>query len=122
MNLEHYPAHIAEHATEHRDTDACRKLWHAVLELAAKDLSYLQNIDGAQCLPKHRVEKARNILDYPPAEFIESCWFDAVCELLGLNGHQVRDGLRDRVGTIRAVEVPAAERGRKRVPAWEMAS
>jgi len=88
--------YIDEHATEHRDVDACRKLWAAVLHQALYDLRYIARFDGVERhqLQKHEIEKLRRIFEEPPADFVESTWFDDVCHYLEVDPELLRTWLR----------------------------
>ncbi len=51
---------ITEHISDHRDVDACEKLWHAVIEQALIDLRYLHRFEE-RASKRHQVEKMRRI-------------------------------------------------------------
>lgn len=97
--LEHYAPQIAEHVIEHRDDAACRKLWADVMKQTLYDLQYIARFRGMQRwqLQKHEIEKLRRIFEEPPADFVESDWFEDVCDYLDVDPAVLRARLRDEM-------------------------
>lgn len=82
----HEPAgqHAASASQEIARREACKRLWHAVLERAVKDMEYLAELADQDELGSHEKKRREQILESPPSRFIESRWFRTICDGLGL--------------------------------------
>ncbi|KKL69334.1 hypothetical protein LCGC14_2116020 [marine sediment metagenome] len=93
--LEHYWTQIAEYALETRETAACRDLWRAVMAYTVLDLQYLKRFGGT-ARTKHQREMVRDIQESPPSDFVESDWFQEICDYLEVDPAVVRRGMEER--------------------------
>lgn len=88
--LELHAPEIAEHVAEHRDVDACKALWWAVIKRTIVDLRYLAQHTERPDLKKHHIDKLIRIEYFSPMEFVEGAWFEEVCGYLGVEAEELR--------------------------------
>lgn len=104
----HGPKFLEAHAQRRRDelgeelhqVDSCYSLWMSVVELAVRDLAYVQKKrkkqkaegeDDRSALSSHERGKLNRILEHDPAEFLRDAWFDHICDYLGVSANLLRD-------------------------------
>ena len=103
----HGPAFLESHAERRREelgeelhrAESCYSLWMSVVELAVRDLAYVQEKREKQAqsegkrsaLSSHERSKLNRILEHDPAEFLRDAWFDHICDYLGVSAKLLRD-------------------------------
>lgn len=101
----HGPAFLEAHAERRREelgaelhrAESCYSLWMSVVELAVRDLAYVQEKRAKQesgdrkSLSSHERSKLNRILEHDPAEFLQDAWFDHICDYLGVSATLLRD-------------------------------
>ena len=102
----HCEGQITEYARENRDRDACQALWQTVIERAVTDLVYVDHCAERNDLTQHELKKLNHIRENPPADFIQSSWFEEICDYLQIDAEYIRDrihsGLVDYAKDARA--------------------
>ena len=69
---------------------AAENLWCAVLLHTLRDIKTLEGFEG-RTLQRHEYARLRRIMDTcPPARFVESPWFDQVCDFAGYDAKDLR--------------------------------
>lgn len=86
-----------EHAGDHREIEACRELWRAVLAYTVSDLHYQKRFPMGPGLTKHQLEMVRRIEESSPSDFVEGDWFREICGYLEVDPEMVREKLEERL-------------------------
>lgn len=94
--LEIFAEHEREKLGEQLErAESCHSLWTSVVELALRDLAYIEEKKGEPNLSSHERSKLNRILEHDPKEFISDEWFDQICDYLGVSADKVRDRAGD---------------------------
>lgn len=93
-----YEAERDRMAAEHKDVDACRRLWHTVIERAIDDIRFLRRFRGREELKKHEQERLRRICENPPSEFLRGHWFEQICGFLDVDPVSLRRAIERHEG------------------------
>ena len=89
---------ITEYARENKDRDACQTLWQTVIERAVTDLEYMDRCAERNDLTQHELQKLHRIRENPPIDFIQSNWFEEICNYLQIDAEYIRERIRSGRG------------------------
>ena len=90
---------ITEYARENRGRDACQALWQAVIARAVTDLMYMDRCAERNDLKQHELQKLHRIRENPPTDFIQSNWFEEICNYLQIDAEHIRERIRSGRGS-----------------------
>jgi hypothetical protein len=96
--LEHGPTQLEaladlkreELGRELQKVEPCYQLWTSVVELALRDLAYIEDKESNRELTSHERGKLNRIMEHDPAGFIHDDWFDVICDYLGISADRLR--------------------------------
>ena len=83
------------------DTDACRKLYTSIIELAVHDYRFLQRMQSRDHTSRYDRKKLRQMTeDGDPRDFFAGTWFEEVCDYVGVAPLLIRERLRREDGEM----------------------